>query len=45
MIDLESNTSLFKKQKTLGDCLPSSRNKTHPLKIFNLGKNSFLQVL
>lgn len=38
VIDLENNTSPFKKQKTLGDCLPSTRNKTHPLKRCNLAE-------
>lgn len=41
VIELGSNTSPFKKQKTLGDCLPSRRNKTcsskecYPEKNFN----------
>lgn len=38
VIDLGSNTSPFKKQKTLGDCLPNTRNETHPLKRCNLGE-------
>lgn len=38
VIDLGSNTSPFKKQKTLGDCLPSTRNETHPSKRCNLGE-------
>lgn len=35
VIELGRNTSPFKKQKTLGDCLPSRRNKTRPSKECN----------
>jgi len=38
VIDLGSNTSPFKKQRTLGDCLPSTRHETHPSKRCNLGE-------
>lgn len=38
VIDSGSNTSPFKKQKTLGDCLHSTRNETYPSKRCNLGE-------
>ena len=38
VIDLGNNTSPFKRQKTLGDCLQSTRNETHPSKKCNLGE-------
>ena len=40
LFDLGNNTSPFKKQKVIGDCLPDMKNKNHPSNNCCPGKNT-----